>query len=70
MGIGLGIFLVVIGAILKFGITTEVSGLDMGAIGIILMLAGGAVIVLTLLMMLSRPSRRGEDPVHRDDPHL
>ncbi|MDA8369132.1 MAG: DUF6458 family protein [Nocardiopsaceae bacterium] len=58
MGIGLGIFLIVIGAVLKFGITADVAGLDLSAIGIIFMLAGAAVIVLTLGIMASRGGRR------------
>ncbi|WP_067976022.1 DUF6458 family protein [Nocardiopsis trehalosi] len=57
MGIGLGIFLVVVGAVLRFGITTDIAGLDLGAIGVILMLAGAAVIILTLVIMTTRSNR-------------
>ncbi|KIH97140.1 hypothetical protein LP52_20690 [Streptomonospora alba] len=57
MGIGLGIFLVVIGAVLSYGITTDIAGLDLDAIGMILMVAGVAVVVLTLALMMLRRDR-------------
>ncbi|MFD0772867.1 DUF6458 family protein [Streptomonospora algeriensis] len=57
MGIGLGIFLVVIGAVLSYGITTDIAGLDLDAIGMILMIAGVAVVVLTLVLMMVRRDR-------------
>ncbi|MFC7743167.1 DUF6458 family protein [Nocardiopsis composta] len=59
MGIGLGIFLVVIGAVLTFGITAEVAGLDLDAIGMILMAAGAAVVVISIILMITRRDRPG-----------
>ncbi|MDA2806220.1 DUF6458 family protein [Nocardiopsis suaedae] len=64
MGIGLGIFLMVIGAVLTFGITADVAGLDLNAIGYILMAAGLAVVVISILLMLARRDRG--DRVHND----
>lgn len=66
MGIGVGIFLLVIGAVLRFGITANVAGLDLDAIGVILMLAGVAVVVLTFAMMLVRRDRSRSDSLHSD----
>src|SRR5512134_3568181 len=40
MGISASIFLVVVGAILAFAVTTEVSGVDIATVGWILMIAG------------------------------
>ncbi|MUL40386.1 hypothetical protein FZ103_04195 [Streptomonospora sp. PA3] len=57
MGIGLGIFLVVIGAVLAYGITADVAGLDLDAIGMIFMVAGVAVVVLTIILMMVRRDR-------------
>ncbi|MDT0304812.1 DUF6458 family protein [Streptomonospora wellingtoniae] len=57
MGIGLGIFLVVIGAVLAYGITADIAGLDLDAIGMIFMVAGVAVVVLTIVFMVVRRDR-------------
>lgn len=40
MGIGLSIFVIVVGAILTFAVEVKVAGLDLDALGIILMLLG------------------------------
>lgn len=48
MGIGVGILLLAVGAILTFGIEATVSGVDLGAVGIILMLIGVLGIALSL----------------------
>ncbi|RNL84379.1 DUF6458 family protein [Halostreptopolyspora alba] len=66
MGIGVGIFLTVIGAVLRFGITADVAALDLDAIGVILMLAGIAVVVLTLVLMVLRRDRPHQENVHSD----
>lgn len=50
MGIGVSIFLLAIGAILTFAVDAEVSGLDLSMIGLILMIAGGVGLLLTLLV--------------------
>lgn len=50
MGIGVSIFLLAIGAILTFAVNAEVSGLDVSMIGLILMIAGGVGLLLTLLV--------------------
>ncbi|WP_017626142.1 DUF6458 family protein [Nocardiopsis chromatogenes] len=67
MGIGLGIFLMIIGAVLTFGITADVPGLDLNAIGYILMAAGLAVVIISILLMLTRRDR-GEGV--RNDPDV
>ena len=50
MGIGVSIFLLAVGAILTFAVNAEVSGLDVSMIGLILMIAGGVGLLLTLLV--------------------
>lgn len=61
MGIGLGIFLVVVGAVLSFGITADIQGIDLAAIGTILMAAGAAVVVLTVVLMVLRSNKENEE---------
>jgi hypothetical protein len=48
MGIGGGIFLLVLGAILAFAVRGNLSWLDVHVVGWVLMLAGAAVIGLTV----------------------
>ncbi|WP_338119843.1 DUF6458 family protein [Streptomonospora nanhaiensis] len=57
IGIGLGIFLMVIGAVLAYGITADIAGLNLDAIGMILMVAGVAVVVITIILMMMRRDR-------------
>lgn len=53
MGIGASLFLIAIGAILVWGVTGEVAGADIDAIGVILMIVGGIGIVLSMLFWSS-----------------
>jgi Na+/melibiose symporter-like transporter len=46
MGIGVGIFLIVVGAILTFALHATLAGVDLRVVGWILMLAGVAGLVL------------------------
>ncbi len=53
MGLGVSLFLIAIGAILVWGVTGEVAGADVDAIGVILMIVGGIGIVLSMLFWSS-----------------
>ena len=53
MGIPVSLLLIAGGAILTWGITDEPSGLDLDAIGVILMVVGIVGLVLTLLLWRS-----------------
>src|SRR5215831_3617592 len=55
--IGAGIALIIIGGILKWGVTWKPANLDLGAIGIILM-AGGAAVLIVAIVFTVRRSRR------------
>jgi len=63
MGIGTGIFLVAVGAILRYAITIQASGVNLHAVGDILMIVGVVGIVLSVIFWSSwggfRGSRRG-----------
>ena len=51
MGIGTSIFLIAVGAILKFAVTGHVSGVNIDTVGVILMIVGAVGLVLSLLWM-------------------
>jgi Domain of unknown function (DUF6458) len=53
MSIGVSIFLVVVGAILTFAVEVSASGFNINTVGIILMLAGGLGLLLSLLFWSS-----------------
>ena len=54
MSLGLGIVLFVIGAILAFALQVSVDWIDLQLVGYILMAAGAAVAVLSLVLMARR----------------
>ena len=51
MGIGTSILLIAVGAILKFAVTTHVSGIDLATVGVILMVVGIVGLVISILWM-------------------
>jgi len=58
MGIGISVFLIAVGAILTFAVEISIEGLDLGTVGIILMIAG-AIGLLWSLMFLNRATGAG-----------
>jgi protein-S-isoprenylcysteine O-methyltransferase Ste14 len=70
MPLGTSIFLIAVGAILRYAVTATVSGVSITTIGLILMLVGIAGVVLSLLYMFAWSPRRravaGERVVERD----
>lgn len=64
MTLGSGITLAAIGAILYFAVDFAVAGIDIGVIGIILMIAGLAAIVFWFAA--GRRTRRVVTPVQRE----
>jgi hydrogenase-4 membrane subunit HyfE len=54
MTIGASLFLIAVGAVLKFAVTDSVKNVDLGTIGVILMVVGAAGLVLGLILMTSR----------------
>ena len=49
MGIGIGIVLIAVGAILTWGVTADAEGVDVNAVGVILMVVGVIALLLSLL---------------------
>ncbi len=71
MGIGTSIFLIAVGAILKFAVTATVSGIELATVGVILMVVG--IIGLALSLMFLARAERGavvtRDRVVERDPY-
>jgi ABC-type uncharacterized transport system permease subunit len=53
MGIGTGIFLFTVGAIMRYAVTVQTEGFNLHTIGIILMIAGVATTVLSMFFWQS-----------------
>ena len=58
MGLGTSIFLIALGAILKFAVTATVSGISIATVGTILMIVGIIGLVISLFYLMSA-DRRG-----------
>lgn len=58
MGIGAGIFLIALGAILAFAVDWHVGGLDLQVVGWVLMLSGLAGLILFFAFWNRRQSSR------------
>lgn len=72
MGIGTSIFLIALGAILKFAVTATVSGIELATVGVILMVVG-VIGLLFSLMILARADRGAavtRDRVVERDPYV
>ena len=75
MSIAAAIFLAVVGAILYFAVNdSEIGGVDLDTVGLILMIAGAVGFLLTMLLEFGGRSRRteriverGGEPVERED---
>ncbi len=68
MGIGFGIFLLAVGAILAFAVQATVAGLDIHVVGWILMAAGALGLLLTLTVLAPRRRHRTMTVSHRRTP--
>lgn len=53
MGISVSLLLIAVGAVLTWGVTAEAEGLDVNAIGVILMIVGILGLVLSLIFWSS-----------------
>jgi hypothetical protein len=58
VGIGTSIFLIAVGAILKFAVTANVSGIDLDVVGVILMVVGAIGLLLSIFWMTVWADRR------------
>ncbi len=58
MTIGFGLFLIAVGAILRFAVTATVAGIDIQTVGVILMVVGAIAFVISLVLEFNRRSGR------------
>lgn len=54
MRIGASLFLIAVGAVLKFAVTKQISGISVGVVGVILMIVGVVGLLITLILMSTR----------------
>jgi Domain of unknown function (DUF6458) len=62
MSIGTSIFLIAAGAIIRYALTFQVSGVSRPVIGLILIIAGIVGVVLSLIYMATARSRVVDGP--------
>ena len=67
MGIGVGIGLLVVGAILSFAVRDNVPGVNLSVVGYICMGAGVLAIVLSLVLNTQATRTKHTVVEHRDD---
>jgi Domain of unknown function (DUF6458) len=69
MGIGMSIFLIAVGAILRFAVYASVHGIALETVGLILMIVGvlGLLLTLTIWGPWSFAERRGSSSVLRTE---
>ena len=72
MTVGTGIFLIVVGAIIRWGINVSIAGIEEDTIGLILIIAGVVVAVLGLFFWINARGGGGYPPDdrgrYREDP--
>jgi len=54
MTIGLSLFTVAVGAILKFAVTAQLAGISLSTVGVILMLVGAVGLLVSLSLIVAR----------------
>jgi len=59
MPLGTSIFLIAVGAILRYAVTTSVEGIELRTVGLILIIVGIVGLVLSILWMALWAPRRG-----------
>ena len=64
MTTGTSLFFIAVGAILRYAVTSTVSGVSLPTVGLILMIIGIVGLALSLFYMLAWSPRR-EDPASR-----
>jgi hypothetical protein len=66
MGIGTSIFLIAVGAILKYAVTASASGVNINTVGLILMIVGVIGLLVSFLWLTAWSDRRRDAVVARD----
>lgn len=67
MGIGGGIFLIVVGAVLAFAVSDSVEGVDLAMIGYICIGAGVVALLISLVVNSQRANTTHREVIERHD---
>jgi uncharacterized protein DUF6458 len=62
MTIGTSLFLIAVGAILKYAVTAHIAGIDVQTAGVVLMVVGAIGFLLGLFFLISGRSHRAPPP--------
>ena len=54
MTIGLSLFVIMVGAILKFAVTAQLAGISLSIVGVVLMVVGAIGLLVSLWLILAR----------------
>jgi Domain of unknown function (DUF6458) len=69
MALGTSLFLIAVGAILRFAVTATTSAVNIHTVGVILMIVGGVGLLVSLFWMVAWSDRRRtaapDDPYYR-----
>ncbi len=68
MAIGTSLFLLAVGAILRFAVEITLAGIDLQVVGVILMVIGGFGLLLSLFIMNRSRTTRVERRYYDDGP--
>ena len=60
MTIGTSIFVIALGAILRYAVNDSIEGIDLEIVGLILMIAGAVGLVIGLFWMVTAGNRGGD----------
>ena len=70
MGIGLGIFLIVVGAILAFAVRDNLDAVDLTMVGFICLAAGVVALVAAIVMNAQRNRTSHHEVIERRDTNV
>lgn len=70
MGFGIGIFLMVVGAILAFAVQDGISGIDLTVVGYICLGAGVLALIIAVVMNQQRTNTTHREVIERHDDRL
>lgn len=66
MEIGTSLFLIAVGAVLRFAVTADISGLEIATVGTILMAVGVVGLLISVFMLTQRHDRGVAPPRERE----
>jgi hypothetical protein len=66
MALGTSLFLIAVGAILRYAVSDSIEGIDLQTIGLILMIVGIVGMLISFFMMTVWDRNRRRDPYARD----